>query len=96
MKEKQKYLDEEKKSKKRMVSAITKEVKKQLKRKDKDDEDDDIDGIIMSLQSSNLNQAQGEKPSKKIRIQEEQPITQVSTSALKSILRRVRNTNESD
>jgi hypothetical protein len=74
---------------KKLISAITKEVSKQLKGKDKVNDNDDLDGIIMSLQSTS-NADESEKSSKKARFVED-PTTKVSTSALKSIIRRARN-----
>jgi hypothetical protein len=77
-------------SKKGMVAAITKELLKQLK--PKEDDDNEIDGIIAALQTTtNSDAASSEEPAtKKARFQPTKS-TQVSTAALKSILRRVRN-----
>jgi hypothetical protein len=73
-----------------MVAAITKELLKQLK--PKEDDDDDIDGIIAALQTTtNSDAASSDEPAtKKARFQPTKS-TQVSTAALKTILRRVRN-----
>jgi hypothetical protein len=74
-----------------IAAAISKEVAKQLK---KDAEEDDVDALIMSLQSTSADPDTADDPAptpKKARF-EASKTTQVSTSALKSILRRVKNT----
>ncbi len=80
---------------KRMISAIQKEVAKLLKSKDKDEDDNDLDGIIMSLQSNtaSANANNNEQSAKKARFVEDST-TKVSTSALKSIIRRARNSTD--
>jgi hypothetical protein len=74
-----------------IAAAISKEVAKQLK---KDSEEEDMDALIMSLQSNSAESANTDMPAptpKKTRF-EATSTTQVNTSALKSILRRVKNT----
>jgi hypothetical protein len=80
---------------KKMISAIQKEVAKLFKGKDKDEDDDDLDGIIMSLQSNtaSANANNSEQTAKKARFVEDST-TKVSTSALKSIIRRARNSTD--
>ena len=80
---------------KRMISANQKEVAKLLKSKDKDEDDNDLDGIIMSLQSNTAlaNANNNEQPAKKARFVEDST-TKVSTSALKSIILRARNSTD--
>ena len=73
------------KQSKQIATAVAKELVKQLKPKDADKEDD-VDAMIMSLQSATPE----EKPPKKLRVSES---TTVNTSALKSILQRVKNTS---
>ena len=70
---------------KKEIAALSKAVAKHLadQQKEKDD-DDNIDAIIMSLQSSNIAAKEKEKPTPKAS-------TEVNTSALKSILHRVKN-----
>lgn len=82
-------------SKKGMVAAITKELLKQLK--PKEDDDDDIDGIIAALQTPKTSETtdSDEPAPKKARFQASKT-TQVSTSALKSILRRARNAKDDE
>jgi len=73
-----------KSSKKQIASAVAKEVARQLKRDA--NEEDNVDAMIMSLKSASSD----EKPPKKVRMDES---TSVNTSALKSILCRVKNKN---
>jgi hypothetical protein len=78
--------------KKSMVAAITKEMMKLMKPKANDD--DEIDGIIAALQAPHAPEttSTAEPAAKKTRFE----TTQVSTSALKSILRRARNGKEEE
>ena len=67
------------------ISAISKQVAKHINTQTDDkDDDEDVDAIIKSLQSS----SESEPASKKARLEE---TTKVNTSALKSILRRAKN-----
>jgi hypothetical protein len=77
-------------TKKGMVAAITKELLKQLK--PKEDDDDSVDGIIAALQAPQHSDSTNstEPVQKRARFQATKT-TQVTTSALKSILRRARN-----
>jgi tRNA U34 5-methylaminomethyl-2-thiouridine-forming methyltransferase MnmC len=68
-------------------SAVPKEASKWQKQK----KDDDIDSIIMALQAGTHGPEE-----KKVRIEEISATTMVNTSALKSIIGRVRNGQEKD
>jgi hypothetical protein len=67
-----------------MIAAATK------KKPDAEKDDDDLDALIMSLQSNAAEKEGGTPAKKKVRI-EPPPTTTVNTSALQSILRRVKN-----
>jgi hypothetical protein len=73
-----------------IAAAISKEVAKQLK---KDAEEEDMDALIMSLQSTSADPGDTDTsiPTPKKARFEATKTTQVNTSALKSILRRVKN-----
>jgi hypothetical protein len=75
---------------KKLISAIQKAISN-IKGKDK--ESDDLDNIIMSLQSTPSNNSNNENQMKTIKFAEK-PTTTVSTSALKSIIRRAKNSND--
>lgn len=79
-----------KNQKKKMIASITKEVKRQLKGND----DDNIDDIIKSL-NPNVSSTTEEPAAKKVRI-EDSSTTKVNTSALKTILRRVKNKSDDE
>lgn len=78
---------------KKMAAAVSREVTKQLKR---GAEEDDLDSLIMSLQTGKSNSTSGqEQPNKKTRFNAS-PVTQVNTAALRSIIRKVKNTQNMD
>jgi hypothetical protein len=78
-----------KKHSKSMVAAVSKEIAKLLQKKtDNENDDEDVNAIIMSLQTQPTQTPS--ETTKKARF-EERATTQVSTSALKSIIKRVRN-----
>ena len=71
------------KAKKKMVSAISKEVAKQMK---SSEDEDEVFSSVMSL----LTKPKPEPPTKKQKVSEPSTV-EVSTSALKSIMKKVRN-----
>ena len=78
-----------------MISAIQKDFATLQKSKDKDEDDNDLNGINMSLHynTASANSKNNEQPAKKARFVEDST-TKVSTSALKSIIRRERNSTD--
>lgn len=85
-----------KKDSKGVIAALSQEIVKQMKKKEADDnENDDVDALIMSLQANTSLKSSDQGASKKARI-DEKATMQVSTPALKSIIRRVRNNNSDE
>ena len=82
--------NQSKDKKRKMVSAVEKAVKKIMKKKSKEYDSDDIDAVIMSLQSKPHGNENDVKQPKTTR-SEEKPTTNVSTAALRTIIRRAKN-----
>ena len=75
---------------KSVAAAVSREISKQLK---KTPTEDDLDAMIMALQTGSTGVSPPDQPNKKAKFTAT-PTTQVNTSALKSILRRVKNMTE--